>query len=211
MDFNSAEIFEMAYDRFGNFFGDSPDDIVAQKCSDCGKVQYLHEFHSDSSRKHGYDVRCTLCKKSDRYVEIKKKWARVNKEKVKLAYHRRLARKKSLPDNLTTEQVTHMLEHFGGCALTGSVDLHLDHVIPLAAGRGGTVVENMIPLRSDLNISKNSRNIFEWFNKFKDAHGLKRDKFDELIEYLANLNGMTTEDYRDYVYWCHENPREVVS
>ena len=67
----------------------------------------------------------------------------------------------------------------------------------------------MIPLRADLNISKSARCIFDWFYDVKDHFNLPQTKFDELIEYLADINGMTANEYEDYVRWCHDNPRVI--
>jgi len=68
-------------------------------------------------------------------------------------------------------------------------------------------LQNMLPLRADLNLSKSTRCIFDWFYDAKDHFKLSQTKFDELIEYLAHINGMTANEYEDYVRGCHDNPR----
>jgi hypothetical protein len=60
-----------------------------------------------------------------------------------------------------------------------------------------------------LNRSKFTNNIFEWFETNRQRFELSQEKFDRLIEWLASANAMTVEEYRDYVYWCHANPRTV--
>lgn len=111
------------------------------------------------------------------------------------------ARLKELPNNLTSEQLASILAVFdGGCALTGSVDFHLDHVIPLATGNGGTTLGNIIPLRSDLNISKSDGNLFTWFEANRGRFDLSEDMFDRLVDHLAEANAMTTQEYREYYY-----------
>ncbi|WP_163530988.1 HNH endonuclease [Halobacillus ihumii] len=101
----------------------------------------------------------------------------------------------------------------GRCALTGDKvegnSNHLDHVIPLSIGHGGTYVGNCIPLRGDLNLSKNDRNLFEWFYENKERFNLSQERFDDLILYLAIHNNMTPEEYRDFVYWCFDSKRTV--
>ncbi|MED1350592.1 hypothetical protein P4U51_30005, partial [Bacillus paranthracis] len=89
--------------------------------------------------------------------------------------------------------------------------IHLDHFIPLAWGHGGTIIENMIPLRGDLNISKNDRNPFEWIKREDIREIVDMAKWHETIEYLAKLNGMTTKEYEEYVYWCEENKRDLTA
>lgn len=141
--------------------------------------------------------------------ETAKKWRARNPEKTLATMHRRLARKRNLPDTLTSKESEKIINHFGGCALTGSGDYQMDHAIPLNVGHGGTTYGNMIPLRSDLNTSKNDRNIFEWFEVVRQRFELSQESFDSLIEWLASANAVSVEDYRDYVYWCHENPHSL--
>ncbi|PFE80023.1 hypothetical protein CN333_00045 [Bacillus thuringiensis] len=139
------------------------------------------------------------------------KWQQDNPNKVALSRNRRRARKKALPDDFTIEQANDVLAHFeDGCSLTRDTDIHWDHVIPLTTGHGGTIFGNMIPLRSDLNESKNGSNIFEWFEANRQRFELSQAKFDRLIAWLAAVNEMTAEEYRDYVYWCHANPNDVL-
>lgn len=129
---------------------------------------------------------------------------------MRMALQRRIARQKNLPNTLTTVGANEILTKFKNkCAITGDGNYHMDHVIPISAGHGGTVYGNMIPLRADLNISKSDRNIFDWFADNRERFGLEQRKFDELIEYLADINGMTTQEYEEYVRRCHDNPRTV--
>lgn len=147
----------------------------------------------------------------ERDAERGRKWRKENWDKVILSAQRRRARKATLPDNLTNEQMSIILANFsGGCALSGEeIDIHWDHVIPLATGFGGTTFANMIPLRSDLNVSKYDKNIFEWFEANMQRFELSQERFDNLIAWLASANAMTVGEYRDYVYWCHANTRNI--
>jgi len=142
-------------------------------------------------------------------AEYKRKHYEENPHVESIRRQRRRARKSALPDTLTKEQLEEITDRFhGGCALTGCTEgTHLDHVIPVVIGHGGTTLQNMIPLRADLNSSKNARCIFDWFYDVKDRFKLSQTKFDELIEYLAHINGMTANKYEDYVRWCHDNQR----
>ncbi|KEK22513.1 hypothetical protein [Bacillus gaemokensis] len=141
---------------------------------------------------------------------ITRKWRQHNPEKYVLTRHRRSARKKALPSDFTIEHVEKVLTHFRNrCVLTDSTDFHWDHVIPISIGHGGTVYGNMIPLRGDLNESKGDKNIFDWFKTNRQRFELSYEKFNFLIEWLAFVNGKTVQEYRDYVYWCHENPRTL--
>jgi hypothetical protein len=145
----------------------------------------------------------------ERYTEHTKRWREENKERSLLVTRLRRARIRTLPNDLTAEQQDELIKKFNGCALSDSTDFDIDHVIPLTAGHGGTTYGNVLPLRHDLNQSKGTRNIFEWFEANRQRFNLSQEKFDLAIEWLSYLNGISVEDYRDYVCWCHENPHSL--
>jgi hypothetical protein len=148
---------------------------------------------------------------SERVAERNKIWRRNNPNKRVLYKLQRRARIALLPDNFTQKQQVDTLEYFGGCALTGSTEnIHWEHAIPLSVGHGGTTRGNMYPMSGRLNNSKWTHNIFEWFTSNKERFNLSQTKFDELIEYLAQANEMTTDEYREYVYWCHRNKKKII-
>jgi hypothetical protein len=142
---------------------------------------------------------------SDYVKELSRNWRKNNPEASRLIVQRRLARKRILPDDLTVTQVKNIIDHFGGCALTESDEYHLDHVIPLSTGHGGTVYGNIIPLRPDLNHTKSDGNIFEWFEANRQRFNLSESKFKEAVNWLAETNSVSVEEYKDHVYWCHDN------
>jgi hypothetical protein len=137
---------------------------------------------------------CKECRVKDYELNRDHEIARVlehqrnNPDKNKLRQHRRRARRKSLPNDFTNEQMSQTYEYFGGCALTGAAEVDWDHVVPLVSGFGGTTFGNMVPLRGDLNKSKNDANIFEWFERNKERFNLEQARFDRLIEWLASVN-----------------------
>lgn len=160
----------------------------------------------------------TLKRKRERYLLNReaelarmRRWQRENPEKVALNVQRRRARKATLPNDLTEEQYRKTLEFFDNkCALMGvDTDIQIEHAIPVSSGHGGTTFENCYPLAGYLNLSKGDRNIFEWFEANRKRFKLSQERFDRLIEWLGKANDMTVEEYRDYVYWCHDNPVEI--
>jgi hypothetical protein len=179
-------------------------DSIFITCCNCGREKSLEDYSPNPGNFLGVDGRCKSCIK-----KFKQVWQKNNREKTSAAAQRRRARKVSLPYDLTEEEIDIILSRFNGCVLTGDISFHLDHVIPLAIGHGGTTFGNISPLRSDLNMSKSDRNIFEWFDSVRQRFELSQENFDTLIEWLASVNEMTVEEYRDYVYWCHENPRSI--
>jgi len=169
------------------------------------KVYYEEnqEYHRERRRKHYFE-------NWEKSREKNKQWFRDNPEQAQVIRMRRRTREYLLPDDITYDEVEEIKKFFGGCALTGETkDIHLDHVIPLATGRIGAVRGNIIPLKSSLNESKRDKNIFEWFEQNKEYWGLSQEKFDKLIDYLATQNEMSVEKYREFVYWCHENPVQM--
>lgn len=121
------------------------------------------------------------------------------------------ARKRNLVNDFDNEDYTTLMNMYKGkCCLTGSTNnLHLDHVIPLATGHSGTVYENIIPLASTLNSSKQAYNIFEWAESNYSRLGFTLEQFYEVMTEVAKRNSMTLEKYREYYYWCFENPKKV--
>lgn len=124
---------------------------------------------------------------------------------------KRNRRKRMLTYDFTEEQKLKVLERFGNkCALTGKdVPLHFDHVIPIACERGGTTVSNMLPIWQRINSSKGAKNIFVWYEENGERFDVCPNRFTKVIEYLAELNEMTSEEYREYVYECHAKPNEI--
>jgi len=177
------------------------------------------DYISEQARKYQEENRASVSERHRKYheenrtsrLEKQRKYHKENPHVGFVSRHRRRARKSLLPDTLTKEQLEEITDRFrGGCALTGCTDgTHLDHAIPVVIGHGGTTEQNMIPLRADLNISKHARCIFDWFYDVKDYFKLSQTKFDELIEYLAHINGMTADEYEGYVRGCHDNPRVI--
>jgi hypothetical protein len=172
-------------------------------------VEYRRKYYAENKEAISERHREYCATNRERITELSRNWRRNNPEKDTLISERRRARKKSLPDDFTEAQMLKTLDFFGGCALTGATaDIHWDHVIPLATGHGGTTYGNMIPLRSNLNLSKSDGNIFEWFERNKERFDLSQSQFDRLVEWLAGINGMTTAEYRSFVDECFDNRRK---
>lgn len=138
-----------------------------------------------------------------------REWSLTNPLKVKATKLRYRSKKSCAASDITDTELSDILKYFNGeCALTGDkYNLTFDHVIPLSVGNVGSVKGNIIPLRHDINSSKNDRNIFEWFSKYKEPLNLDDDKFDKLIEFLAKENHMSVAEYKEY-YNLFFNERE---
>ncbi|MEJ9230286.1 helix-turn-helix domain-containing protein [Peribacillus butanolivorans] len=139
-----------------------------------------------------------------------KKWMMKNPHKQRFYSQKRLARQKALPDTLTEEQLIKILDYYNyKCSLTGE-EAHLDHVIPLFIGHGGTTYGNILPLSPVLNGSKQDKNIFEWASLVYKEYGFTLEKFNEVMTEVADRNDMTLHEYKKFYNWCFENPNSNV-
>lgn len=137
-------------------------------------------------------------------------WRKENPEKVREIRQRRRARKAGLPDDMTDRRWEEIVgEDFSGaCALTGeSDDLTMEHFIPLSIHHGGTYDGNLYPMVKSLNSSKWKTNPFEWIKRPDISERVPADRWNALVLYLAEKNGLTVEEFREFVYWCFDNPR----
>lgn len=212
------------------YYENEEGEMVSKQCSVCKSVKELTEFTKNKTKLGSRASECRLCRDKYRKENLdteanrfrkwhsnnrdyksayKADWQRRNKDKKAISRLKRRAIQKSLRNDFTLEQMENTLEFFGGCALTGGMDnIQWDHVIPLTCGKEGTTVGNMIPLRKDLNISKYNHNLFTWFDRNQSRLGLCPRKFESLINWLSQANGMSVEEYKAYVFKCHENYNE---
>jgi hypothetical protein len=183
---------------------------VYKKGWDASNTEYNQAYHQERKQVRNKQAREWKQNNPERNKEITSLWKINNREKSRLYDHRRRARIACLPYDFTDEQADEVLNIFDGkCPWTSSTDIQFDHVIPIAIGHGGTTLGNMIPMRSDLNNSKNDSNVFEWFEANRQRFELSQERFDNIIDYLASANAMTVEEYRAHVNWCHANPRSL--
>ena len=203
--------------------------VEGKPCSQCREFKSVNDYGKDSARKTGIKPRCKHCEavnsrnyregnkakvveynrkyyegNKEYYAEYQRNSRRENKDVYNAYKQIRRARKRNLPDTLTSEQVDMIKLNFNGkCALTGEDSFELDHFVAISTEHGGTVYENMIPLSRKLNASKGDKNPFEWFAQNKDRFNLSEEKFDYVVGYLAELNGMRYGEYISYVNDCY--------
>jgi len=205
------------------------EDITGIDCGKCKQWKPLNDFGKDKRTPSGCKSRCKKCdsesstrykKKNesatkeyrrsyyednkDKFMDLQRENRRNNKDKHNAYKQVRRARKRALPDTLTSEQVEIILKRLNNkCALTGDDEYELDHFVAINTGHGGTIYENMIPLSRSLNASKRDNNPFEWFEGNKRRFNVTEESFSNLVSYLAELNEMSVNEYRDYVYECY--------
>lgn len=198
--------------------------VEGKHCNKCEEWRPLTDYYKKKRGLGGRNQTCKYCrreqeqKRREKDIDSKEKmrvymreYRKVKGEELK-KYHREharkngyslnyKARKQTLPDTLTNEDITQTMTYFeNSCFLTEDKNYHLDHVIPLKLNVLGTEKKNILPLRQDLNLSKSNKNIFEWYEEFKDFYSLSDERFIKGISYIAELNGMTYEEYKKYVF-----------
>lgn len=169
-----------------------------KKCNLCGEVDQA-EFYTNQK------TRCKSCVRSRQLA-----FNRANPDYLKAKNQRRRARLLSLEDSLSTKQWSSIIETFGDeCCLTDSKDIVLEHVVPIGWGHGGTMVGNVVPMDATWNLAKRDKNLIDFI--FAEVHaGMFDDsKINFLLDYLAKANGLSVDNYLDFIYWCEDNKRTI--
>lgn len=188
-----------------------------KRCSTCGLTKNLTEFPKDKRRRSGVKSECKPChsernrqlyyRNKERYRTVQKEYLRNNPDARRAKRKRRRTKERLLTYRWKVEDERKLSRDFNDkCPLTGSENIHYDHFIPLATGHCGTYPGNIIPIDTELNEDKHANNPFEWIESRPD---ISRDEFNKLVEYLAELNGMTVNEFRSFTYWCFENKRTI--
>ena len=194
-------------------------------CKICNRLYFLQYNHNNSSRiktsRQEYYIKNKLkINKRNReyrknnWIETKHsiaKWHLAHPDSKHRYYIERESRAALLPCNLSTREYheTVLSDFLNMCALTESTTIHMEHFIPTAIGHGGTTIQNCYPLDGDLNASKHSSNPFEWVKRPDIQAQVDMAKWNKLISYLSQQNKLSVDEFKDYVYWCFDNPRSL--
>jgi hypothetical protein len=192
--------------------------VPHKQCSMCEEVKPLSDFRLVNKSKGYRNGRCVPCdrlyqsqwQKKVNYGAQRRYNERTRAkyiETVKFANHKRRARGTTLatlPDSLSVTEWREIREHFDNkCAISGSENIAIEHFIPLSWGHGGTILGNVYPLDSDLNLSKSDKNPFEWAAE----QDIDLDAWKRLVAFLAVQNGLSVDDFKAFVYWCEDNKK----
>jgi hypothetical protein len=128
----------------------------------------------------------------------------------------RLEIKRSLPCDCGPEQTERILLAFDhACALTHSAEhVTMDHFIPIEWGHGGTYPGNVYPLDQQLNKNKSNKNPFKWIKAVRRDRAMRKGQhvdaaWNQLVTYLATENGLSVNEFKEFVYWCEQNKRTL--
>lgn len=130
--------------------------------------------HRREQKRKGY------AKYREEYKQRAAKWRKKNPSARKAISHNYRARKRALPNTLTSHQWDMCLLYWGCCAACGRVEdvYHADHWVPLTSRRcPGTTAGNIIPLCHSCNTSKNASEPFYWLKRQfpEDFTRIRRD------------------------------------
>lgn len=113
-------------------------------------------------------------------------WVKNNKERYRkrrlINTHKRLAMKRSLPNDFTLTEWEECKKHFGNsCAYCGEKDkLQKEHFIPLSKG-GEFTINNILPSCVRCNKSKYIKDFFEWYPQ-QEFYSKQRER--KILKYL---------------------------
>lgn len=166
------------------------------------KAEYSKQYRQENKEQIAEYMRQYHEANKEQHAEYKRQWQRNNPDKMKTYRQRRRAKKRNLPNTLTGEQMTLMLQQQNNkCVISGKSDnLELEHFIPISWGVGGTTYENCYYLTKSLNRSKGNKNPFEWIQTQSEEY--QKQFYNVLVPLMASKNGMTTKDYEEYIYHC---------
>lgn len=178
-------------------------------CKRCGVEKPEEAYYLNKGKREGT---CYECKK-----KMIREWTRKNKEKVagyarnwrknnpvsakacdlRSKQKRNHARQMTLIDLNADEWSSTLIYFNNSCAVCGNQgEIHMDHFIPIASGNGDTSVTNVIPLCAAHNINKRDKHPILWL---RNESGASEEYIDNIINYLAKMNGMLSAEYEDYV------------
>lgn len=189
--------------------------VIGKDCSSCGSMYTLDEFYRDKYSLFNRTFTCKHCRAEvgqqfrknnpkyyrrylidnrERAMERSKQWSESNPDKVSLYFSRNSGKRQEYLRNCFTDDTAYMEEITvdKSCAITGlTEDIALDHVMPVAVGRWGNTRGNLLWLTRKLNISKHSRNVFEW------AEEMEQERLDYLLPETVN---MTVGEFKKRLY-----------
>lgn len=172
------------------------------KCQKCQQYAPLENWYPDKRKAWGLMRECPDCR-----IDICADYAERNPEKIFESHQKRREMAEVLPGDYIKEDWVKVREAFNWkCALTNKIaSVTMDHFIPVTTGHGGTFEGNMIPITKSLNSSKNARNPFSW----NCIEGYDKELFNKAVKYMARLNHLSVEEYKNFVHWCFDNPRNA--
>ena len=94
------------------------------------------------------------------------------------------------------------VDPYSGVIIRDEKQITLDHILPICLG-GGTVLFNCIPVKTEINSSKNGSYLLEWW---KQQEYYSEDKLEKLIEYMLEAYEITFDETNvDKLFMANSN------
>ena len=130
--------------------------------------------------------------KRKEYVEKnkdkRKEYVEKNKDRIKSYTHKRRALKLGNGGSYTKAQWLDTLEYFDyKCAYTGECikhNCHVEHIVPISKG-GTSYIWNLVPSTASANLSKQNRDMEEWYREQEYFCEERLNKIYEYQKYMA--------------------------
>lgn len=206
---------------------------VAKQCYSCQQVKTLNDFYVDRAGTVNRASACAECRRASNreYRESHKEyfrnyqlenrerlsayiqqWNQSNADKLAVYSARHLKKRQEAmascmqDDTAYKKQVTQLAY----CEITGAtVNLELDHIMPVTRGRWGNTRGNLLRLYHTLNSSKSDSNVFDWLEQMEQERldyllpdGIQmtveqfRQRFTEVLTSKAVEKGLSLEQYK---------------
>lgn len=201
----NEKVFEVRTNRLGRFELYQNGKLVQKVCRTCGKVKLASEFPRNSHGHHRPDCRECFNKRQREYLREHKDW--------KVVYRQRdRARQFGAPDNYTLEDYLELKAFANGrCMISGKKTdkLQVDHVMTLSKKVLGSTKGNIILVCEEVNQAKRDMSLFEFLQSERSRGLVDREQFERTIRYLADANGMTPQEYLDFLYRAEELAKDI--
>ena len=190
-------------------------DVIMElkRCTKCGenKPNTNEYFYFQNKSKGTLRSRCKVCNNDkdkgkeyyennkDKILKYKKKYYENNKDKLKKCRennkdkykeynHKRRALKVGNGGSYTKSQWLDTLEYFDyKCAYTGECikhSCHVEHIVPISKG-GTSYIWNLVPSTASANLSKQNRDMEEWYREQEYFCEERLNKIYEYQKYMA--------------------------
>ena len=192
---------------------DEEDNLIKLECSKCHEIKTVDYFFKNRSKKDGVGIECKQCyiERDRRYRENNKEkiseknrlyykdnkkeikerhrqYRENNKDKIKGYTHKRRALKLGNGGSYTKAQWLDTLEYFDyKCAYTGECikhNCHVEHIVPISKG-GTSYIWNLVPSTASANLSKQNRDMEEWYREQEYFCEERLNKIYEYQKYMA--------------------------
>ncbi|WP_338786260.1 hypothetical protein [Metabacillus sp. FJAT-53654] len=173
---------------------------VAQKvCKSCQQPKLAEDFPKYANGMLRPD--CQPC-----FKKLQSKYVQETKDKRTVYKQRERARKLNLPDSFTEEEYLELKSFAAGkCMISGKeVELEIDHFQALSKGWLGSTKGNMILVSEEVNQAKRTMSLFEFLQSPRSKGLVDKEQLQRTLEYLAQANGMSMNEYIQFLYDCEE-------